>query len=320
MSEELRVSLFEIIYLILNKIWLIVLTCVVFFLGAYFFTEVSYSPNYIATTSFVVNTKQNGNYSGNKLTGTDIALAQELVDTYTLVLKSNFVMRAVIDELDLDIDANQLSSCVSLSGAKKTPVLYLEVVNADKWLAIDVAKTITAIAPEIMMKTVEIGSINVLDEVHLVGKFAKKTIPNCMVGGLTGLIVSILLIIINKVLSSKIICAQNIERKLSQRCLFELEHIGRKQRSSNLLLSSGCSERIAESYLKLGIFIKHDKYFSQGDESRNTLSEFNSNNTEMLDVEQVKKKLRTLKYVSDEIEKWENRFEYSYCGCQKIYR
>ncbi len=66
--------------------------------------------------------------------------------------------------------------------------------------------------------------------------------------------------------------------------------------------------------------LNYDKYFSQGDESRNTLSEFNSNNTEMLDVEQVKKKLRTLKYVSDEIEKWENRFEYSYCGCQKIYR
>ncbi len=257
MSEDLRVSLFEIIYLLINKLWFIVLTCFVFLMGAYLFAEASYSPKFIATTSFVVNTKQNGNYSGNKLTGDDIVLAQQLVDTYTLILKSDFVMNAVIDKLDLKIESNQLSSCVSLSGGKKTQVMYLEVVNADKRLALDVAKTITAIAPEIMMRTVEIGSINVLDEAHLVGQFPKKTMLNSMVGGLTGIIVSILLIIIYKVISSKIICAQNIGHKLSQQCLFELEYIRRKQRSSNLLLSSGCSERIAESYMKLGIFIKH---------------------------------------------------------------
>jgi len=38
-----------------------------------------------------------------------------------------------------------------------------------------------------------------------------------------------------------------------------------------------------------------------GDARRNILSEFNSNNTELLDVEQVKRKLLAFKHVQDEI-------------------
>jgi UDP-N-acetylglucosamine 4,6-dehydratase len=47
--------------------------------------------------------------------------------------------------------------------------------------------------------------------------------------------------------------------------------------------------------------LNYDKYFSQGDEKRNTLTEFNSSNTQLLTVEQVKEKLLSLKYIRDEI-------------------
>ena len=45
--------------------------------------------------------------------------------------------------------------------------------------------------------------------------------------------------------------------------------------------------------------LNYDKYFKQGDTDRNPLTEFNSNNTKLLNVEEVKKKLLTLKYVQD---------------------
>ncbi len=47
--------------------------------------------------------------------------------------------------------------------------------------------------------------------------------------------------------------------------------------------------------------LNYDKYFKDGDVKRNLLTEFNSNNTELLSVEQVKEKLLTLKYIRDEI-------------------
>ena len=53
--------------------------------------------------------------------------------------------------------------------------------------------------------------------------------------------------------------------------------------------------------------LNYDKYFHQGDLERNLLTEFNSNNAEMLDVEQVKERLLRLPYIRDELADWEAR-------------
>lgn len=50
--------------------------------------------------------------------------------------------------------------------------------------------------------------------------------------------------------------------------------------------------------------LNYDKYFKDGDVERNPLTEFNSSNTELLNVEQVKEKLLSLKYIRDELEKY----------------
>ncbi len=47
--------------------------------------------------------------------------------------------------------------------------------------------------------------------------------------------------------------------------------------------------------------LNYDKFFKDGDKERNTLTEFNSNNTELLTVEQVKDKLLTLEYIRGEL-------------------
>ncbi len=48
--------------------------------------------------------------------------------------------------------------------------------------------------------------------------------------------------------------------------------------------------------------LNYDKYFSKGDTERNTLTEFNSHNTVLLDVDGVKEKLLSLQYIRDELE------------------
>jgi UDP-glucose 4-epimerase len=53
--------------------------------------------------------------------------------------------------------------------------------------------------------------------------------------------------------------------------------------------------------------LNYDKYFTDGNLARTELTEFNSNNTSLMDVEQVKEKLLTLSYIRDEISNWENR-------------
>lgn len=53
--------------------------------------------------------------------------------------------------------------------------------------------------------------------------------------------------------------------------------------------------------------LNYDKYFKHGDTTRNTLTEFNSSNTKLLSVEQVKECLLNLKYIKEELAKEGNK-------------
>ena len=49
--------------------------------------------------------------------------------------------------------------------------------------------------------------------------------------------------------------------------------------------------------------LNYDKYFKEGDTKRNLLTEFNSNNTVLLDVEETKAKIASLAYIQKELAK-----------------
>lgn len=53
--------------------------------------------------------------------------------------------------------------------------------------------------------------------------------------------------------------------------------------------------------------LNYDKYFKNGNIVKNVLTEFNSNNTQLLTVKEIKEKLLKLDYVREELRKWENK-------------
>jgi len=51
--------------------------------------------------------------------------------------------------------------------------------------------------------------------------------------------------------------------------------------------------------------LNYDKFFKDGEPEREKIAEFNSNNTELLSVAEVKEKLLKLQYIRDELDAWE---------------
>jgi UDP-glucose 4-epimerase len=49
--------------------------------------------------------------------------------------------------------------------------------------------------------------------------------------------------------------------------------------------------------------LNYDKYFNEGNVERNTLTEFNSNNTKLLSLEETKAKIAALEYIKEELVK-----------------
>jgi UDP-glucose 4-epimerase len=52
--------------------------------------------------------------------------------------------------------------------------------------------------------------------------------------------------------------------------------------------------------------LNYDKFFKEGETERNTLTEFNSNNTRILNVEETKAKIAALEYIQNELKGIEN--------------
>src|SRR5699024_12612678 len=50
--------------------------------------------------------------------------------------------------------------------------------------------------------------------------------------------------------------------------------------------------------------LNYDKYFAEGDQKLTTVEEYNSDNTEILTVNQIKEKLLELDYVRKELDDW----------------
>ncbi|MTW87999.1 NAD-dependent epimerase/dehydratase family protein [Virgibacillus dakarensis] len=53
--------------------------------------------------------------------------------------------------------------------------------------------------------------------------------------------------------------------------------------------------------------LNYDKYFSDGDKKLTTVAEYNSDNTQILNIEQIKEKLLELDYVQNELKEWNTK-------------
>lgn len=53
--------------------------------------------------------------------------------------------------------------------------------------------------------------------------------------------------------------------------------------------------------------LNYDKYFVEGDQKLSTEDEYNSHNTQLLNIEEIKDRLLTLDYVREELKGWNNR-------------
>ncbi|MGN1401815.1 MAG: polysaccharide biosynthesis protein [Bacillus sp. (in: firmicutes)] len=53
--------------------------------------------------------------------------------------------------------------------------------------------------------------------------------------------------------------------------------------------------------------LNYDKYFAEGDKKLSSIAEYNSDNTEILNVEEIKAKLLELEYVQNELKEWNTK-------------
>jgi capsular exopolysaccharide synthesis family protein len=123
---------------------------------------------YSASASFYVYSNPEYAYDSTvNITSADFSLAKMLVQSYTLVLKSDTVLDKVIEELSLTISPEALAGSIYTNMVEDTSVFYITVYDQDPYKAMEITNALADIAPSEISRIVKSGGIEVIDYAKL---------------------------------------------------------------------------------------------------------------------------------------------------------
>ena len=207
-----EIDLLEVLRSIKKHLLLIIILGVVFGGGAFAYAKFGITPLYKASVQLIVNTKGE---NSDKVTNDNINSAKNLVDTYAIIIKSNSVLKQVIDELDLDMSYSSLMNNISVSSVNNTQIMEVVVKNPSSERAGKIVSKIADIAPEIIVKKVDAGSCYVINDVEIgVNPVSPNIKRYAIVGVLLGMVLGCVIAVIRMLLNNTVIDENDIAKYL----------------------------------------------------------------------------------------------------------
>ena len=211
-NTEYEIDLKEIFHM-LQKRWVLItgITVSALIISA-IVSFIILTPIYEASTTMIVNYKQN---QESVMTYNDLQTSQKLVATYSEIVKSQRIADSVIEQLGLDLTANELNSKISVSQVGTTEILKIAVKDEDPQLAALMANTISKVFQQEINKMMEVDNVSTID-VAKVPEYpiSPNKVMNLAIAGVLGLMGSIGLVFVLAFLDRTYKTPTDVERHL----------------------------------------------------------------------------------------------------------
>ena len=213
-----EIDLKELIDIFLKRKFLIIFVVVFFAICGAIYTINFITPMYKASTSMVLVQSGAGGYSTyspteDSITTTDLTLNSKLVENYREIALSKSTSQKVIDNLNLDMTAEELQKHITVSSITDTELLKITIMDEDPIMAQKIALEVANVFMDRVKEIYNLTNVHILDlaevptepsNIHL-GK-------NIVIFGFVGLVlVSGYLLLIN-MLDTTIKSDNDIER------------------------------------------------------------------------------------------------------------
>lgn len=117
-------------------------------------------PMYKSSTSIVLISEAKDN---SQLTYNDVSVNQNLVSTYSEIVKSKRVLSQVINNLNLNYTYGALSNNIEVSSVTGTQIIKITVTDENSKTAMKVANEIGKVFAKEIPKLYNISNVNILD-------------------------------------------------------------------------------------------------------------------------------------------------------------
>ncbi len=180
--EEINLSEFFRYYL--SKIKWVIITILAIVIVGNVYNIITRKPLYESNTTIVLATE---NKDDEKYTQSDVLLNQNLVSTYSQIIKSRSVINTLIKDEKLKYNYDELSSMINVSSVDDTEIIKISVKSKNKKEALKIADAIVPIFSKEVKRIYNINNVSVVDKASVLSKpcninYVKENILYILIG------------------------------------------------------------------------------------------------------------------------------------------
>lgn len=208
--QEIKFS--DVLGLILSKLPIILLASIVCCVSSFAITKYYIEPKYETyVTMYVYNNPDQVTTSGT-VNPSDLQAAENLAQTYKVILSSNVVLDSVIKEVgksyDVKISRSQLKKYVDVETVDETQLLEVSVTTTDPNLSYRIAHSYEEVAPIEIVRVTKAGGVEVVDSAEVASApSSPNVVLNSIYGFVAGAMLSFIIFLI-KMLTDNTICTE----------------------------------------------------------------------------------------------------------------
>lgn len=228
-NDEMEIDLLELFYVLMKKLWIIILCGVVGAVVAFSGTKLLITPQYTASSMIYILSETTSITSL-----ADIQLGASLAEDFIVIGKSRPVIERVIRQLDLETNYEELASTISIVNKTDTHILTISVTNPDPELAADISNTLAENIKEQIADIMGTEEPNTVEEAVVPTKpSSPSTMKNTLMGGALGALLVSAVIILLHLLDDTIKNEEDVKKYLGLNTLAAIPLEKRSKKSGN---------------------------------------------------------------------------------------
>lgn len=157
-------NLKELFQYIISKIYIVLAITIAVVAGGFVYSNYIKTPLYRSTTKLVLTSEAT---STTKITTSDVTLSNNLVKTYSEIIKSHDVLAHVIENLGLNMSVDQLAGKISVNSTNSTQLITVAVSDKDNFTAQKIANELSLVFKNEIIRLYKIDNVQIVDQASL---------------------------------------------------------------------------------------------------------------------------------------------------------
>ncbi|MDX8361123.1 MULTISPECIES: Wzz/FepE/Etk N-terminal domain-containing protein [Bacillaceae] len=206
---EAEIDFKQILYIVIKKIWIVIIMMIVAIVISGLISFYVLTPTYKSSAQILVSPT---NSQVQPFSSNDIRLSLELINTYSEIIKSPFILEQVVEELELSYSPSSLNKLITIQTESQSQVFSIEVTNEDNELAAQITNTIVQVFKENIYELMNVNNVTILAEAKASSNPIKPN-PNLIIAlsVVASILVSLVLIFLIEFFDNSVKSEQDID-------------------------------------------------------------------------------------------------------------